>query len=130
MNGKSSIPEVLIIDDELDICILLSSILLQNNFYAKYVTSLHDARIILGKENPDVIVLDNHLPDGRGLDFIPVLKHNYSQDKIIMISAFDGKDENKKAIESGALDFISKPFTKEDIIHTIEKAVALGTNND
>lgn len=120
----STTANVLVIDDELDICMLLSSILTQNNFHTKYVTSLQDARHFLEQEDPDIIVLDNHLPDGRGLDFISVLKEDYARDKIIMISAFDGKEENKKAIESGALDFISKPFTRDDIIHTIRKAVS------
>lgn len=124
MNGLPSAIKVLVIDDEIDICTLLCNILQQNHFSAKYVTSIQEARVSLEKECPDVIVLDNHLPDGRGLDFISVLKKDYSQERIIMISAFDGKDENKKAREYGALDFISKPFSRQEIIDTIGNAVA------
>lgn len=117
--------KVLIIDDELDICVLLTGILMQKNISAKYVTTLSEARTLLKEENPDIIVLDNHLPDGRGLDFIPVLQKDFLQDKIIMISAFDGKEENRKAMESGVLEFISKPFNKEDILNTIQRAAAM-----
>lgn len=66
--------DVLIIDDELDICFLLSSILRKLNFRTSYVTTLASATRVLSEKKPDIIFLDNHLPDGFGVDFIGQIK--------------------------------------------------------
>src|ERR1700691_1846946 len=73
-NTMAAIDKVLIVDDELDICYLLSGILKQRNFRTGFVNSLSDAVSALGAEVPSLLVLDNHLPDGFGLDFIPFVK--------------------------------------------------------
>lgn len=107
--------KVLIIDDELDICYLLSGILKQQHFSTRYVTSLSDAEIALKNDPPSIIFLDNHLPDGLGIDFIQFIKSKYPVSKIIMITAHDSPAEHKRAYEEGVDIFIPKPFTKEKI---------------
>jgi len=69
--------KVLIVDDELDICYLLSGILKQRNFRHGFVKTLSDARTALRNERPSLLFLDNRLPDGLGLDFVPYVKKNY-----------------------------------------------------
>ena len=69
--------KVLIVDDELDICYLLSGMLKQRNFLTGFVNTLSDAVIALQNDPPGILFLDNHLPDGFGLDFIPYIKKNY-----------------------------------------------------
>ena len=86
----TAIEKVLIVDDELDICYLLSGILKQRNFRTGFVNSLSDAVNALRTEEPSLLVLDNHLPDGYGLDFIPYVKKNFPEIKVIMITAHDG----------------------------------------
>lgn len=109
--------KALIVDDEVDICFLLSGILRQQEFRTSYVNTLSDARTALRADTPSVLFLDNHLPDGFGLDFIEYVKTNYPEIKIIMITAHDGIAERKRAVKEGADLFISKPFTR-DIINT------------
>src|SRR5450755_4066661 len=89
----SAISKVLIVDDELDICYLLSGMLKQRNFRTGFVNSLSDAVIALQTDKPSLLVLDNHLPDGLGLDFIPYVKKNFPEIKVIMITAHDGSLE-------------------------------------
>jgi DNA-binding response OmpR family regulator len=120
MNGINTVIEVLIVDDELDICFLLSSFLQQNNIHSAFVTSLAQAKEILQEKTPRLILLDNHLSDGMGLDLIPFIRENFPSVRIIMITAYDGHEENERALKSGASAFIGKPFTREDILNAIQ----------
>jgi two-component system, OmpR family, response regulator len=117
----AAIEKVLIVDDELDICYLLSGILKQRNFRTGFVNSISDAVSALGVEVPSLLVLDNHLPDGFGLDFIPFVKQNYPQVKVIMITAHDGSLERKQACDGGVDLFIAKPLNRKMINDAIDK---------
>ncbi|HUB60953.1 MAG TPA: response regulator [Puia sp.] len=115
------IEKVLIVDDELDICYLLSGILRQRNFRTGFVNSLADAVNALRAEPPALLVLDNHLPDGFGLDFVPFVKQNYPGVKVIMITAHDGSLERKQASDGGVDLFIPKPLNRKMINDAIDK---------
>ena len=64
----------LIVEDDMDICYLVSGILKQKKLVSSYVNSLSDAVKSLEKNIPDILILDNHLPDGLGVEFISYLK--------------------------------------------------------
>ena len=113
--------KVLIVDDELDICYLLSGMLKQKNFQASFVNSLSDAVTALQNDTPALLFLDNHLPDGFGLDFIPFVKKNYPELKVIMITAHDGAVERKTAYNGGVDLFIAKPLNRKMIYDAIDK---------
>jgi two-component system, OmpR family, response regulator len=111
----------LIIDDETDICYLLSSILRHRNVKASFAGSLSEADNILRENSPPpIIFLDNHLPDGKGIDYISHLKKRYPATKVVMITAHDSQSDRKKAQQEGADFFIGKPFTKEIIFNTLD----------
>ena len=114
---------VLIVDDEIDICYLLSVILKQKNLIPKYVNTLFDAQLALKKETPSILFLDNHLPDGLGVDFIKFVKENYPSVKVILITAYDSQIEKQTALREGADYFIGKPFTKAIINDTVDKLI-------
>lgn len=113
-------PKILIIDDEVDICYLLSSILRSKNLEVNYVNSLKEATISLLSQHPKIIFLDNHLPDGLGINYIKQLKENNPGTKVVMITAFDNHSEKSIAFNNGADTFICKPFTRELIYQTVD----------
>ena len=113
--------KVLIIDDETDICYLLSTLLKQRNLDADYVNTLSDAAVALKKEVPEIIFLDNHLPDGLGMNFISYVKQHYPNTKIVMITAHDTAADRQKAMNTGADFFIGKPFTRDLIYSTVDQ---------
>ena len=115
--------KVLIIDDETDICYLLSTLLKQKNLDAEYVNTLSDAALALKKETPEIIFLDNHLPDGLGMNFIEYIKQHNPSSKIIMITAHDTMADRQKALLEGADYFIGKPFTREIIYKAVDKVM-------
>lgn len=120
---KIAILKVLIIDDELDICYLLSGILKQKKLRTSYVNTLSDAEVELRNDPPALLFLDNHLPDGFGLDFIQHIKINCPSTKIVMITAHDSAAERKRAYTEGVDYFLSKPFTREMINSTLDKLI-------
>ncbi len=111
----------LIIDDEYDICFLLSRILRTNNLQVQFVNSITEGKSSLEKWQPDVLFLDNHLPDGFGIDFISYVKEKFPDTKIIMVTAHDTSEDRQKAMLKGADFFIAKPFSASQIRAAIEK---------
>lgn len=120
---NNEILKVLIIDDEADICYLLSTLLKQKNLETHFVNSLTEAAMALQQNTPGIIFLDNHLPDGLGMNFIEYIKSHYPEIKIVMITAHDTQADRQKALEEGADVFISKPFTRDMIYKTVEQLI-------
>ncbi len=111
--------EVLIVEDEIDICFLLTGILRKKNLQTTFVNSIHEAQDLLAIQHPSILFLDNNLPDGYGVDFIYQIKNSHPLIWIIMITADDTIANKNKALKAGADFFIGKPFT----IDTINKAI-------
>lgn len=116
--------EALIVEDEIDMCVLLTGILRKKNVHTAYVNSIHEAEDALSKRSPELLLLDNNLPDGYGVDFIHYVKDTYPLTRIVMISADDTTFNKNKALKAGADCFIGKPFTTASIHHAIETALA------
>ncbi len=111
--------KILIIEDEPDMCLLLNIILTGKNIQLEHVKSLSSAITYLKSDDPTVIILDNKLPDGYGIDFIPEIRKTNPQIKIIMISGYNGAVEDL-AIDNGADIFLNKPFTKDQLLKSVE----------
>lgn len=110
--------KVLIIEDEGEMCLVLNLLLNQDDMELDHVKNLMAADEYLKNKQPNVVILDNKLPDGFGVDFISFLKNNYPSIKIIMISGFDSAVKDV-ALYNGADCFLEKPFTKAQICQSI-----------
>ena len=86
MHQESAQIQVLIVDDEIDICFLLSGIIKKKNLKTFYVSNLRDAAFEIEEKNPAILFIDNHLPDGYGVNFIPKIKLTHPETKIVMIT--------------------------------------------
>lgn len=116
--------EVLIVEDEIDICFLLTGILRKKNLQTTFVNSIHEAQDLLAIQHPSILFLDNNLPDGHGVDFIHQIKNSHPLTRIIMITADDTIANKNKALKAGADFFIGKPFTRDAINKTIDTVMA------
>jgi len=112
----------LIIEDEKDISYLLSGILSQRGITTVSASSLLEAEHIDKELLPQIIFLDNHLPDGLGINYISSLKKRFPAAKIIMITAHDNLSDREKAKDEGVDFFITKPFSRDLIYRTVEQA--------
>ena len=115
---KKTAKKVLVVEDEGEMGLLLNMMLDEKNFELDYVNNLLSAEEYLQKEEPSVIILDNKLPDGFGVDFISYIKKKYSAIKIIMISGFGSARD--VALENGADIFFEKPFSKDEFCKSVK----------
>lgn len=117
---KTKLKKVLIIEDEGDMCLLLNIMLNGKEMELDHVKNLTAAEEYLQNEKPSVVILDNKLPDGFGIDFISSIKKMHPASKIIMISGYDGAAKDV-ALENGADIFLEKPFTKDQLYNSIKE---------
>ena len=122
MAAKKEVTKILVIEDEGDICLLLELLLAGRKTIIDHVHNLTDAREFIEREQPTLVLLDNRLPDGLGIDFIGFLKQEYPQIKIIMITGVDGMAE-EAVLATGADRFISKPFTQAQFQASIDQVL-------
>ncbi len=120
----------LIIDDDIDTCVLLSRILVDNKINSQSVNTLHDAESLFGSVNPALIFLDNNLPDGYGLNFLSYIKEKFPDALIVMITAHSSESNKKIALNKGAEYFIEKPFSVDDIINVLHSLSGNGSDDD
>lgn len=118
-NGSRA-KDVLLIEDEGEMCLLLNVILNNKNLRIMHVKTLGEAALFLQKHQPDLILLDNRLPDGYGFDFIEFVKSNCPTTKIILITGVD-RAAGDFAMEIGADLFLPKPFTKDALLQSVSK---------
>jgi len=111
--------KILVVDDDGQMGLVLNMVLHESRFELDYVNDLLSADEYLKKQQPLVVILDNKLPDGYGIDFIVYLKQRYPSLKIIMISGFGLARE--AALENGADLFFEKPFNLDDFNEGINK---------
>jgi two-component system, OmpR family, response regulator len=119
--------KILIVEDEGDMCLLLNIILTDEDTQIDHVKSLATAATYLQSHRPDIVLLDNKLPDGFGVDFIKIVKKLSPASRIIMLTGYD-PSASDVAVENGADLFLTKPFTREQLqtaVHTfLEKGEA------
>lgn len=84
-------------------------------YQTEYALTMEDGNKKLRLYKPNIVLLDINLPDGSGLDIIPLIKK--IQSSFLVISAYDDKKE--VALEQGAADFVKKPFDLSKITKSI-----------
>jgi len=112
---------ILIVDDEMDICYLLGGILKKKNYDSSYANTISDAQKAIDKSPPSLLILDNRLPDGLGMDFIPYVKEKHPTVKILMVTAYDTASDKQMAYNKGADLFIAKPLNRELVNMAIDR---------
>lgn len=111
----------LVVDDEKEICLLLSSMLKKLGFSSDHGHSLSEGKSKLRTNNYDIVFLDLNLPDGIGFQLIDTVKVSNPKAKVIIISAYDGNVERQRAIAQGADYFIPKPFSKKTVVDALDE---------
>jgi two-component system, OmpR family, response regulator len=108
----------LLVDDEPEICLLLSNMLQRAGARSVIAHSVQQARQALSNTHFDVVFLDVHLPDGLGYELVPDIRAAHPRTRSIVISAHHTEGPN--ALAAGADAFIAKPFDRATIITSIQ----------
>ena len=102
---------ILIVEDDLGLNKGLCTALKNDERSVISCTCLKDAREQMMLFTPSLVLLDENLPDGNGLDLLGEIKSANSSIKVIMITANDTDMDIVNGLESGADDYITKPFS-------------------
>jgi two-component system NtrC family response regulator len=115
--------KVLIIDDEKDLCEILSDIITNLGHQADVAYSLSEGRKKSRRKLYDVVFLDVRLPDGNGLDAMPDIKKMATQPEIIIMTGYADPDGAEIAIKNGAWDYLQKPISPKQIILPLQRVL-------
>jgi two-component system OmpR family response regulator len=105
---------VLIIDDEIDLCMLIQSYLSKKNYEVHTAHSLSEGFKKLETVSPDVLLLDNNLPDGMGWKEAANIHKKFPLMNITLISAFQMPKDLKDQINDN-IHILEKPISLNDI---------------
>lgn len=114
---------VLIVDDDVNLCTVLSEELEINNYKAAYVNSADEAFKFLEQNYVDLILLDLKMPVKDGLYVLEKLKDKKINSKVIVLTAYADVESAIKTAYLGAVDFLSKPYDINDLLFSMEKAL-------
>jgi len=121
MTPFSPIP-IVVIEDEADIRKYLAASLENDGFRVFEAKSAHEGRQQILAHRPDAIILDLGLPDMDGQDVILALRE-WTQTPILVLSARDQEQQKIMALENGADDYLTKPFSGPELVARLKVAL-------
>ena len=110
MNKYSSTKKILIVEDDRDLVRTLSILMENSGFLVDIAFSGKEAKNLIKRSPPDLILLDLKLPDVDGLSLIEEVKKELSETVIIVLTGHSSLDNAIRALRSGASDFFIKPI--------------------
>lgn len=108
--------ELLLIDDDRELCELLGTWLVQEGFSVRASHDGAQARRALAEQTPDAVVLDVMLPDGSGLELLKQLRGDHPDLPVLMLSARGEPLDRILGLELGADDYLAKPFNPRELL--------------
>lgn len=116
---------LLVVDDDRRLRDLLEKYLMEQGFWVVTAQSAEEARMRLGTENIDLMILDLMMPGESGLAFIQKWRADHSHPKsnlpVLMLTALGEVEHRIEGLEAGADDYLSKPFEPRELILRIHK---------
>lgn len=106
--------KVLIIDDEVDLCVMIKQFLTRKQYSVQIAHTLKDGFQFLNTEVPDALILDNNLPDGMGWDAVESIHEKYPQIKITLMSAYRLPKDFRTGLDK-SITILEKPVSLLDI---------------
>jgi len=115
--------KILVVDDEVKICRNVEKILAKDDYDVSYASSADEALEKMAKESYSLLISDIIMPGMNGLEFLRLVKNQWPLTKVIMFTAYASTDTAVKAMRLGAVDYIPKPFTPDELRLPVELAL-------
>lgn len=115
-------PRVLIIDDETVICNACHLILTETGWNVQRQKTGTSGLMALDRGAFDVVLLDLKLPDMDGMDILKTIKREKPDTRVIVMTGYSTINIAVQAMKFGAVDYLSKPFTDDELIQVVSKA--------
>jgi two-component system, NtrC family, response regulator PilR len=123
-------PAVLVVDDEPDLCELLSITLQRMDLSPRTANSVAAAQRSLKTEQFDLCLTDMQLPDGDGLELVEWMQQHTPSVPVAVITAHGNMETAVRALKLGAFDFVSKPLDLTGLRKLVAAAIKLSGTND
>jgi two-component system, NtrC family, response regulator AtoC len=123
-NRRNMSKNVLIVDDEIEICLSLKELLEANNYSALYTTEPERALELLQNNRVDLVLVDIRMPKLGGIDLLKLIKSRFSSIPVIIISGHATIDTAVKAMKYGACNLFTKPIEFEALLHEIQNLLS------
>ncbi|ADV48317.1 sigma-54-dependent Fis family transcriptional regulator [Cellulophaga sp. E16_2] len=114
---------ILIVDDDVNILELLQRQLQLLNYHIYKAVSVQQALYILKETEIDLLITDIQMPEVDGLELIKYASEHYPKIPKLVITGFPSLDGALNVIKSGATDYLTKPFTKEELKLAVKKSL-------
>lgn len=115
---------ILIVDDSIDTLEMIARKLNSHGFSCYSAQSVERALDILGKTEIDLVLTDYKMPKHSGLDLIRHLRDHHPNTRVIMITGYPTIEGAVEAVKFGAEEYLTKPFTDEELFSAISSAQA------
>jgi DNA-binding response OmpR family regulator len=115
--------KILVVDDEVKICRNVEKILAKDDYDVSSASSAAEALEKMAKESYSLLTSDIIMPGMNGLEFLKLVKNQWPLTKVIMFTAYASTDTAVKAMRLGAVDYIPKPFTPDELRLPVELAL-------
>jgi DNA-binding NtrC family response regulator len=116
-----ALPPVLVVDDEKNMRLSLQAMLGDEGYETRAVESAEEALTLLGRENFFMVLTDAHLTGMTGYDLLSRMRTAHPEIPALMITAYATPKLAVEAIKSGAIDYLSKPFEPEELLHAVSR---------
>lgn len=121
---------ILVIDDDADICMLLNRYLSKNGFNVTTAHSGKQALESIASQVPDIALCDFRLEDMNGGELLEKIKQNNPQVPVIIMTGYSDVRTAVNIMKLGAFDYVTKPLLPEEILLAINKALAESKDNN
>lgn len=121
-------PRVLVVDDENLILEMIQSELEKNKLHVTVVNNSKDAIKEIDASDFDVILLDLMMPNITGLELLQMIKEKKIDASVILMTAYGSVETAVKAIKLGAFDYLTKPFSMDELQLVVNKAIEFRRN--
>jgi two-component system, NtrC family, response regulator PilR len=125
--------KILVVDDEQNMRRILVANLRQEKHMVTEAEGVTAARACLEQDDYDVVITDQHMPDGTGLDVLTAVKQGNPVTAVVFLTAVGTIELAVESMKHGAFDFLTKPFSPEVVKGTVRRAsehTALLREND
>ena len=117
---------ILIVDDDIDILELLQRHLKSMDYHTYKAVSVKEALYILKDTYIDLLITDIQMPEVDGLQLVKFANEHYPEMPKLVVTGYPSVDGALEVMKSGVIDYLSKPFTKDELKKSIEKAFNQG----
>ncbi len=116
--------KIMVVDDEKQICQNVEKILSKNNYEVIHAASAKEALEKMATDSFSLLISDIVMPEMNGLELLKLVKTEWPLTKAVMMTAYASTNTAVKAIRLGALDYLTKPFTPDELRSAVDLALS------